>query len=74
MNQYSKAYTPEGLYHTIDPNLKFKMTPFSPPPFIQIPDEPMDNKRLIFKPRTSLMNPLRDVWDGKIKDMVNLEP
>ena len=57
-----------------DPNLQLKMTPFSPPPFISIPVEPKEHKPLIFAPRSTLFKPLRDVWSGKIKDMVNLEP
>jgi hypothetical protein len=58
----------------IDPNLRLKMSPFSPPPFIYIPEEPRENNKLSFAPRSTLLHPLRDVWNGKIKDMVDFRP
>ncbi len=57
-----------------DPNQRLKMNPFSPPPFIQLPVEPKENNKLTFAPRSSMLHPLRDVWLGKIKDMVDTRP
>lgn len=59
-------------YHTLDPNSKFKMTPFSPPPFINIPDEPKELNKLVFAPKNSLLNPMKNNWN--IRDMVNMTP
>ena len=57
-------------YHTLDPNSKFKMTPFSPPPFIQIPTEPKENNKLVFAPKNSDINELKNNWS--LRDMVNM--
>lgn len=57
-----------------DPNLIFKMTPFTPPPFIHIPEEPKENNKLTFAPKNSMLHPLRDTWMNKIKDMIDVRP
>ena len=54
-----------------DPNQMFRSTPFSPPPFIQIPDEPRPLSKMPFAPRSTLFRPN---WPGPIKDTVNLMP
>ena len=58
-------------YQSNDPTQKFQLNPFSPPPFVQIPDEPRELNKLAFAPRTSLL-PLKNIW--KIRDMVNITP
>lgn len=58
-----------------DPNQLLKSTPFSPPPFFHVPDEPKPLQKLVFRPKTTLFNPLKDVWTGQVKDMpVNFTP
>lgn len=57
-----------------DPNTLLKTTPFSPTPFINVPDEPRPLNKLKLIPRTTLLHPLRDVWNGVIRDTVNLTP
>lgn len=57
-----------------DPNIMLKMSPFSPPPFVHIPDEPKELNKLTFAPRNSMLHPLRHTWLNRIKDMVDVRP
>ena len=57
-----------------DPNSLLKVNTFSPPPFITIPDEPRPLNKLTFAPRTTLLNPMRNVWTGTIRDHINRDP
>lgn len=57
-----------------DPNTLLRTTPFSAPPFVHIPEEPRPLSKLAYAPRSTLLRPLRDVWTGVIKDMVNHTP